>query len=243
MQVKKNSNKNLNKNRILYFQIGMCTVLVLLLITVEWKSYTKPVEDEKVETKIIFLEEMPIVKLPEKEHKPLTNSKPKKPTDKFEEVDNDTDTSEDKLLFEEPKIDLDHDAVLIDIEPPVKEPISEVPYELVQDVPIFPGCGIYKDNEERKACMNRKLFKFIGKHFDKQLASELGLEGQHRIFTQFKVSHTGEVIFINAQASHPKLKAEAQRVIEKLPKMIPRKQRLKPVDVIFGLPINFKVNN
>ena len=242
MQVKKNPNKNLNKNRILYFQIGLSIVLVLLLISVEWKSYTKPISNEKVKTQVMFFEEIPVVKLPEKELKPLSKPNPKKPTDKFKEVDNEKDTSEDKPLTEDSKIEVDPDAVLIDIEPIVKEPIAEVPYELVEDVPIFPGCEMYEDNKERKACMSRKLFKFIGKHFDTQLASELGLKGQHKIFTQFKVSHTGEVIFINARASHPKLKAEAQRVIEKLPKMIPGKQRLKPVDVIFGLPINFKVN-
>lgn len=243
MQVKKNPNKNLNKNRILYFQIGLSIVLVILLISVEWKSYTKPISNEKVKTQVMFFEEMPVVKLPEKELKPLSKPNPKKPTDKFKEVDDDKDTSEKEPLFDEPKTEVDPDAILKKLDTIIKDEPDVLPYEFVQDVPIFPGCEIFKNNDERKACMSRKLFKFIVKHFDTQLASELGLEGQHKIFTQFKVSHTGEVIFINARASHPKLKAEAQRVIEKLPKMIPGKQRLKPVDVIFGLPINFKVND
>ncbi|NBC58482.1 MAG: hypothetical protein GVY05_09405 [Bacteroidetes bacterium] len=242
MQVKKNPNKNLNTNRILYFQIGLSIVLVLLLISVEWKSYTKPIKDEKVKTKVMFFEEMPVVKLPEKQLEPVSQTKQKDPTDQFKQVDDNTETP-DKPLFEKPKTDFDPDAVLKELDTIINEDPKELPFDIVQDVPIFPGCEKYKDNDNRKACMSRKLFKFIGKHFDTQLASELGLEGQHKIFTQFKVSRTGEVIFMGARTSHPKLKAEAQRVIEKLPKMIPGKQRLQPVDVIFGLPINFKIND
>jgi len=241
MQVKKNPNKNLNRNRILYFQIGLSIVLLLLLISVEWKSYTKPIDHEKVDYKEITFEEMPVVKLPEDQPKPKT--KLQKPTDELKKVDDNTDTSKDDLIFEEPKADFDPNQVLIDLVPVDKEPPAQVPYELVEDVPIFPDCEKYQNNADRKACMNNKLYKFIGKHFDTQLASELGLEGQHKILTQFKILHTGEVEFINARASHPKLKAEAQRVIELLPEMTPGKQRFKPVDVIFGLPINFKVND
>lgn len=245
MQIKKYPQKNLNKNRVLYFQIGLSIVLLLLLISVEWKSYTKPIEDEKVKYNEITFEEMLVVKLPEDKSILKTNPKtePQDPTDEFKVVDNENDTSKDKSFIEEPQTKFDPEALLKDILPPVEEPPVEIPYELVQDVPIFPGCEVYKDNTERKACMSRKLSKFIGKHFDTQLASDLGLEGQNVIYTQFKVSHTGEVIFIDARASHPKLKAEAQRVIDKLPDMIPGKQRQKPVNVIFGLPINFKVND
>ncbi|RRO16399.1 hypothetical protein [Flavobacteriaceae bacterium 14752] len=241
MQVKKHPNKNLNRNRIIYFQIGLGIVLLLLLISVEWKSYTKPFDNDQVDYKEITFEEMPVVKLPEDQPKPKT--KLQKPTDEFKKVDDNTDTSREAPIFKDPKTEFDPDKVLIDLEPVDKEPPAQVPYELVQDVPIFPGCEIYQNNAERKACMSRKLSEFIGKHFDTQLASDLGLEGQNVIYTQFKVSHTGEVIFLDGRASHPKLKAEAQRVIELLPKMTPGKQRLKPVDVIFGLPINFRVND
>jgi len=69
------------------------------------------------------------------------------------------------------------------------------------------------------------------------------LQGTNRIYTSFKVKANGEVEFINARAPHPKLKEESQRVIEKLPRMQPGKQRGNPVDVIFALPITFKVSD
>jgi protein TonB len=129
------------------------------------------------------------------------------------------------------------------LKPIEKEPIKEVSWVNVQDVPIFPGCEVYKDNKERRSCMQKKLAKFIGKHFDTRLAQDLGLDGRHVIYTKFKISHTGDVIFMGARNPNPELTKEAERVIEKLPIMIPGKQNDKPVDVIFGLPINFNVNH
>ena len=42
---------------------------------------------------------------------------------------------------------------------------------------------------------------------------------------------------------HSKLKKEAERVINKIPEMIPGKQRDKAVGVIYTLPIVFFVQN
>ncbi|WP_366378470.1 energy transducer TonB [Paraprevotella clara] len=39
------------------------------------------------------------------------------------------------------------------------------------------------------------------------------------------------------------LEAEAKRIIEKLPKLIPGKQRGKPTPVTFAYPINFKLQS
>jgi protein TonB len=91
--------------------------------------------------------------------------------------------------------------------------------------------------------MSEQLKIFINKEFDTGLATDLGLTGINRIYTSFKIKANGEAEFINARASHPKLKEESRRVIEKLPKMQPGKQRGKPVDVIFALPITFKVSD
>jgi protein TonB len=127
--------------------------------------------------------------------------------------------------------------------PAIPEPINDVPVDFVQDVPVFPGCERFNNNEERKVCLQHKLAKFVKKHFDVRLAEEYGLNGKNRIDTQFKVTTTGEVEFMMVRAPHPKLEEEAKRLIEKLPKMQPGRQQDKPVNVIFGLPINFQVQD
>ncbi|MBL4723919.1 MAG: energy transducer TonB, partial [Lutibacter sp.] len=52
----------------------------------------------------------------------------------------------------------------------------------------------------------------------------------------------GNIVNIEARAPHKKLKEEAIRVVKLLPKMMPGRQRGKPVGVKYGLPIVFKVD-
>jgi protein TonB len=244
MQIKKYSHKNLNKNRILYFQIGLCVVLVLLFISVEWKSYSKPYNPETVSSIPIEFDEVFVVKIPEDKPKPIEEKvKPKKQTNQFKKVPNNTDIPQDKLfIITEPEPDFTPEKVLGKLDNPIPEPVPDVSSGVVEYFPIFPGCERYEENEERKSCLQERLYKFIGKHFDEGLASELGLKGDQKIHTSFKVTNTGEVKFIYARAPHPKLIEEAERVINKIPKMTPGKQGDMPVSVIFGLPIRFKVN-
>uniref|UniRef100_UPI00404A2F5A energy transducer TonB n=3 Tax=Gelidibacter sp. TaxID=2018083 RepID=UPI00404A2F5A len=113
----------------------------------------------------------------------------------------------------------------------------------VEKVPIYPGCESAKTNAERKQCMSEKLALLIQKRFDKDLASELGLSGIQRINVQFKIDTFGNVTDIKARAPRRELEKEAKRVTEKIPQMIPGKQRDKAVSVMYNLPIIFDVKN
>lgn len=249
MQVKKNPKKNLNRNSMLYFQIGLSLVLLMLLISAEWKSYDKPVDNQSVLIDpIIFdetylFEETYVMKLPKREVPQKVIEEPKK-DDYIPDKPNDREEATKKQLYQSREMSqIDFDKVLDSLTPVIPEPPADLPFEFVQDVPVFPGCERFKDNTERKVCMQNKLAKFINKHFDIRLAEEYGINGMNRIDTQFKVTTSGEVEFMNVRAPHPKLEEEAKRIIEKLPKMQPGKQRNKPVNVIFGLPINFQVQD
>lgn len=118
-----------------------------------------------------------------------------------------------------------------------------MPFILIENVPVYPGCEGLSSNEERKACMQEKLTKLIGKNFDRELGSELGLSGVNRIDVQFTVDVNGFVTAIKTRAPHPALEKEAKRVIKKIPQMKPGKQRDKAVPVIYGQPILFKTEN
>ena len=243
MQVKKNPKKNLNRNSMLYFQIGLCLVLLAVFISAEWKSYSKPVQTETVLIDPIVFEDTYIVKLPKKELPIKGIEEPKKDDFVPEKPNDKDDTTKEPLLQLKKESAVDHTKVLDSLIPAIPEPPEDVPFDFVQDVPIFPGCERFIDNTERKACMQNKLSKFVKKHFDTRLAEEYGINGRNRIDTQFKVMTTGEIEFMNVRAPHPKLEEEARRLIEKLPKMQPGKQRDKPVNVIFSLPINFQVQD
>ncbi|MBZ9778930.1 energy transducer TonB [Psychroflexus sp. CAK8W] len=241
MKPKKYSNKNLNQKKTLFFQIGLVVALSMILILVEWKTEAKLTSDHKVVSHVMLEEEeIPVVNIPKQQ--PERIPEPKIDSNDFI-IDEELPENQE-VIPEAEKIDSDVPSLEIDeLEKIEDEPITEIGFEFIEDVPIFPGCEQHSDNKQRKSCMSEQIRKFINKEFNSGLASELGLQGINRIYTSFKIKANGEVEFLNARAPHPKLKEESQRVIEKLPRMQPGKQRGHPVDVIFALPITFKVSD
>ena len=118
----------------------------------------------------------------------------------------------------------------------------EVPFAVIENVPIFPGCE-RGNNEKKRKCMSDKIAKFVQRKFNTDLAGDLGLTGRQRISVIFKIDKSGNVVGVRARAPHPRLEKEAQRVINLLPKMQPGKQRGKAVIVPYSLPIIFQVQD
>lgn len=54
----------------------------------------------------------------------------------------------------------------------------------------------------------------------------------------FKIDKNGEIVDIEARAPHKRLEIEAIKVVKKLPKMEPGKQRTRTVGVKYVLPIS-----
>ena len=118
----------------------------------------------------------------------------------------------------------------------------EVPFAVIENVPVFPGCE-RGNNEKKRKCMSDKIAKFVQRKFNTDLAGDLGLTGRQRISVIFKIDKSGNVTGVRARAPHPRLEKEAQRVINLLPKMQPGKQRGKAVIVPYSLPIIFQVQD
>ena len=59
-----------------------------------------------------------------------------------------------------------------------------MPFAVIENVPVFPGCESQKNNNDRKKCMSEKIDKFIQKKLNTDLAQDLGLEGVQRISVQ-----------------------------------------------------------
>lgn len=234
---------NLQKNSTLYFQIGLIVCLLFIYGLFEMNFAT---------TIPKYMELPPLI---EPEYVDVLNIKPIKPTFEepieqkkskeskdFEVVPNDTElnpvlpTIDDPVIDDNPPIDPD-DIVVIDV--PDDAP---VPFISIQDAPIYPGCEKYKDNDDRKKCMSEKISKLILRKFDTSIGSDYGLSGRQRIDVQFEIDKTGEVTNIKSRSPHPKLDDEAERVVNKIPKMTPGKQHDKNVGVIYTLPIVFQVD-
>jgi len=159
------------------------------------------------------------------------------PPEIIEIVEDDEEVEETTIESTESYEDLE----IEDFEIEEDEEDVEVPFSVVENAPVFPGCEA-GNNEKKRKCMSEKIAKFVQRKFNTDLAGDLGLNGRQRISVIFKIDKSGSVTGVRARAPHPRLEAEAKRVINLLPKMQPGKQRGKAVIVPYSLPIIFQVD-
>ena len=115
----------------------------------------------------------------------------------------------------------------------------DVPFAVIEDVPIFPGCEKVKKSERRN-CFQDRMNKHIRKNFRyPEIAQEMGIQG--RVYVNFIISKDGSITNIRMRGPDKNLEKEAQRIIAKLPTMIPGKQRGRAVRVPFSIPITFRL--
>ena len=123
-----------------------------------------------------------------------------------------------------------------------KTPEGPKNWNAVQFVPIFPGCESLTTKDERKACMSEKIQKFIGKKFDTDKFSHLDTGKTHKVNVQFTIGKDGFVKSIRAKSAVSELEVEAKKVVGKIPQMKPGRQGDANVEVMYTVPIKFRVH-
>lgn len=239
MEPKKNPKADLTKRSVLFFQIGMIIMLFVAWQAIEWKTYDKEIIDiGQLNLDDEDEEEIPITEfIP-----PPPPPPPPPPAPEVIEIVEDDEEVEETVI-ESTETDQFEEIVEIETIEEAVEEIADVPFAVIENVPIYPGCENMKNNNERKKCMSEKIDAFVKRKFNAELANDLGLSGRQRISVQFKIDSKGKVVDVLARAPHPRLEAEAKSVISQLPDMTPGKQRGKAVGVLYSLPILFQVEN
>jgi|TARA_B110000240_G_scaffold91885_1_gene104388 protein TonB len=224
---------------MIFFQLGMILILFITWSAIENKTYDKSqITQDMLNLGDELDEDIPITD----QNIPPPPPPPPPPAPEVIEVIEDDDDIEETII-ESAEVNQEEEIVEIDDIEEADEEISDVPFSVIENVPIYPGCEKKKNNAEKKKCMSEKVMKFVQKKFNTDLAGDLGLEGRQRISVQFKIDKNGNVVNVRARAPHPKLEQEAVKVVNALPKMIPGKQRGKAVGVLYSLPILFQVEN
>ncbi|HET8885715.1 MAG TPA: energy transducer TonB [Salinimicrobium sp.] len=241
MELKKNPKADLNKKRTVFFQLALVSLLLLAWFVIENTGSYTTLSIAPPSEKMLFLEEewmpvalpekkLPAAPLPEIIDKVIPSKEETKNVDLKLELEPETAASDSHLKAK--------DIIFIDDPEPVTQ---NVLVKFVEEVPIFPGCEKELDNKGRLECMSQKINEFINKKFDKDLGSKLGLSGVNTIYVSFKIDTDGEVVGVKTQSRNPRLKKEAERVVNSLPVMTPGKQHGKPVGVLYSLPIIFEI--
>ena len=231
MEPKKNPKVDLAKNSALYFAIGLCLVLFLSWKMVEYKTYEK----ESVDIGMLTVDD-------DEEEVPLTEQlktpppPPPPPAPQIIEVVEDEEDVEETVIE---STETTQEEVIEEVEVLEEEVDVDVPFAIIEDVPLFPACERVKKSERRK-CFQEKLDKHVLKNFRyPEIAQEMGVQG--RVFVTFVIDRDGTITGIRTRGPDKNLEKEAARIIGKLPNMTPGKQRGRAVRVPFSYPINFRL--
>lgn len=121
---------------------------------------------------------------------------------------------------------------------------EEIPFAVIEKVPVYPGCEEFKTNEKLKTCLSKSIQQYVANNFNLETTKNLDLpNGVQQIFVQFKINTKGKTVSVKARAPHPDLEKEAIRVVESFPIMKPGEQKGKPVSVLYALPIKFQIED
>lgn len=233
MQPKKNPKVDLSKNSNLYFVAGLAFILLISWQAIEWKTYDKSLYGyEALNVEDDDDEDVPITE----QIKTPPPPPPPPPAPEVIEVVEDEEEVEETVI-ESTETDEEEIIEIVEVEE-VEEDI-DVPFAVIEDVPIFPGCERVKKSE-RRTCFQEKMNRHIRKNFRyPEIAQEMGIQG--RVYVQFVIAKDGNITGVRMRGPDKNLEKEAARIIGKLPKMTPGKQRGRPVRVPFSIPITFRL--
>lgn len=238
MQVKKNSKANLNLNSGLYFVIGLTLVLFLTWRALEYKTYDR--EDLVVELMNVSDEIKEDVPLTEQIK---TTPPPPPAAPEIIEIVEDNDDIEETIIE---STETNQESVIeapievSDIEVDELEEEISVPFSVIENIPVFPGCEDIKAKAEQRACFQKKIQEHVAKEFKyPDIALEMGVQG--RVHVQFAINNKGYISDIRVRGPDKNLEREATRIVAAMPRMTPGMQRGRAVRVPYSIPINFKL--
>ena len=234
MQPKKNDKVDLSKNSGLYFATGLALILFISWQAIEWKTYDKDLYGyEALNVDEEDDEDIPIT---EQLKTPPPPPPPPPPAPEVIEVVEDEEEVEETVI-ESTETNEEEIVEIVEVEEEFEE--VDVPFAVIEDVPIFPGCEKV-DKSQRRDCFQEQMNKHIRKNFRyPEIAQEMGIQG--RVYVNFIIAKDGQITNIRMRGPDKNLEKEAQRIISKLPSMIPGKQRGRPVRVPFSIPIVFRL--
>ncbi|CAI8261853.1 MAG: Uncharacterised protein [Flavobacteriaceae bacterium] len=225
MQPKKNPKVDLNRNRSLFFVISLCLVLFLSWKLIEWKTYDKT----------NYGYEALNVDAEDDEDIPITEQIKTPPPPEIIEIVEDEEEVEETVIE---STETDQEEIIEEVEV-MDDMLDEVPFAVIEEVPTFPGCEKLAKSERRQ-CFQDRMDRHVRRTFRyPEIAQEMGIQG--RVYVSFVIDENGNITKIQVRGPDKNLEGEARRIIEKLPKMVPGRQRGRPVRVPFSYPITFRL--
>tara|TARA_R110002051_G_scaffold13435_4_gene44994 strand:+ start:9888 stop:11939 length:2052 start_codon:yes stop_codon:yes gene_type:complete len=122
-----------------------------------------------------------------------------------------------------------------------QEPIADVPFAVVENVPVFANCT--GTEAEKKSCTQEAINRHVMRNFDAEICATDIPTGVTRLFARLKIKRDGSVEHIRSQNNSDCIQIEIKRVLESMPLFTPGRQRGLAVDVLYSMPINIQLDD
>ena len=229
---KKNPQADLNNKSSFYFAIGLFLVLFISWRAIEFKNW----DDDGYGYIALDVENDDDEEIPITEQLKTPPPPPPPPAPEIIEIVEDEEEIEETIIE---STETDQEEIVEEVEVVEEDLDLDVPFAIIEDVPLFPGCERVPKSQ-RRDCFQEKIQQHIIRNFRyPEIAQEMGIQG--RVFVQFTIGKDGSITGIRTRGPDKNLEKEADRIISKLPRMTPGKQRGRPVRVPFSVPITFKL--
>jgi len=233
MQPKKNPKADIGKNSGLYFVMGLLAVLLITYVSFEYKSYADGNEydismniDDDLDEEVPMTEQIKTPPPPPPPAAPEIIEVVEDEEEVEETVIESTESNEEEEVMEVEDVEVAEEFEDVD-----------VPFAVIENVPVFPGC---ENESNKRACFNKMMQKHISRNFRyPEISQEMGVQG--RVSVMFTIQKDGSIGNVRMRGPDKNLEKEAARIIDKLPKMTPGMQRGRAVRVPFSIPITFKL--
>ncbi|MEA1873990.1 MAG: energy transducer TonB [Bacteroidota bacterium] len=230
MKTKKKSAKaNLERKRIIFFEIGLILVLAIVFSAFEYGKNTNnnsllgqaSWDDDPIEELLITFQP------PEKEE--IIQPEPVEKEKVIEELNVvEDDVEDDSFIIGNEDDGTGCKIIIWKPEPPIVEPVETLDFVAVEKKPVFSGG-------------NDALLRFIRENVKyPEIAIRNNVQG--KVHVEFIIDETGKVTNVKViNDFDPYLSREAERVVGLIPDWEPGLQRNKPVKVRFIVPIDYKL--
>lgn len=223
---KKAEKSNLEKKRVLFFEMGIAVVLALLLVAFEWGTQEIEVATIDYGMDDNFVAEIDAVRTKREQPKP-----PPPPMPQFEiEIitDPDVDIEEEDFIWTT-DVNIGDGIALIEMDP--EENVEDdIPFIRVEKMPTYQG--------NSTAYFQRHLQQLVEYP---TIAQEEGVFG--KVYVEFVVDENGKIIRERILKSpHPSLSDAVLLAMKKTDDWEAGEQRGRKVKVSFTVPVLFKLN-
>ena len=188
MLPKKNPKADLSKNSTTYFLIGLVLILFIVWRAIELKTYERDIELDRLSVMDDDEEDIPVTEMK------ITPPPPPPPPPAAPQV---IEVVEDEEEVEETVIEsteTDQEEIIEVEEIEVEDDDIEVPFAVIEDIPIFPGCEKVSKKKQRDY-FQEKINKHIRKNFRyPEITPEMGKQG--RVYVSFIIGKDGKVIMV-----------------------------------------------